>query len=409
MMKLSCKIFLLVALIFSLFLLCGCWDKNEPEELAIVVAGGYDYNPENDMYKIILQVENPMITAAASGESGSGDKPAFWNISAWGHTPVDAIANIRKQISRKIYYSHLHLLIISDKLASTRGVITVMDTLARSRQSRPLLYIAVTSSDVEDILSVEFPIELTNAQGLLNMINITNTELGTAIIQEGRQFLNKLSQPGIEPVAIYLEYTGDLEGEELKPDSPPQVKMAGLVAFSDNKMCGILNDRETRGYSWFRDQENQAIININYPEDIENTPPQVKTHLTLFTIRESYKITPYFKKNGEPAIRAEFKVSGNIISATGEVDFKEMSPLFQSMENQFAEVVRNDINMALQKAQSLKSDIFGFGNAFYRQHYQKWLEMKEDWPELFAQLPMEVDVRATIKRTGLINRGIKNR
>jgi spore germination protein KC len=69
-------------------------------------------------------------------------------------------------------------------------------------------------------------------------------------------------------------------------------------------------------------------------------------------------------------------------------------------------VVRNDIEMSIKKNQHLKSDIFGFGNAFYRLKYQKWQEMKDDWEDIFTSLPVEVNIKANIERTGLINKGV---
>lgn len=399
------KIVLLIVIICSLLLLTGCWDRQEPEDLAIVLAGGYDYNPETDMYKVILQIESPLIAAGGQGGGGGAEAPPYWTISGWGYTPIDAVANIRKKVSHQIYYGHLQLLVLSEELVKTRGVVTVMDALARSRQSRPIVMIAVVKGDVEKMLAVNIPIDITNAQGLINHITVTSRELGTSINQIGREFLNKLFTPGIEPIAIGLELINQEEAEkedEPKPDSPPFIKHSGLAAFRDDKMVGFLDGRESRGWSWLNDRENEGIINITYPED-------EKTYLTLQTLKKGFKVEPYFKEDGTPAIKAQVEIAGNIISATGRVSFKEWTPLTQSMENRLAEAIRNDIEMALKKTQSLKSDIFGFGNAFYRKHYQEWLKFEENWPETFAELPVEIDVRATIKRTGMINEGIITR
>ncbi len=398
------KIIILLVLLCSPLVLTGCWDRQEPENLAIILAGGYDYNPETDMYKIILQMENSLISRGGQG-GGGGENPPYWTVSGWGYTPIDAVANIRKKVSQQIHYSHLQLLVLSEELVKTRGVVAVMDALARSRQSRPIIMIAVAKGDVEKILSVDFPNAFTNAEGLIGHITVTSRELGTSINQLGREFLHKLFEPGIEPISIYLKLINQEEAEkEEKPqsDSPPYIKQSGLVAFKDDKMVGILDDREARGWSWLRPQGREGIINITYPED-------EKTYLTLLASRKGYKVEPYFKKDGTPAIKTQVEVSGNIISATGRVSFKEWSPLTQSMENRFAEAIRNDIKIAIAKAQSLKSDIFGFGNAFYRKHYKEWLKMEKDWPELFAKLQVEIDVRASIKRMGMDNEGIITR
>jgi len=63
-----------MVIICSLLLLTGCWDRQEPENLAIVLAGGYDYNPDTNMYKIILQVASPLVAAGGVREVAVGQK-----------------------------------------------------------------------------------------------------------------------------------------------------------------------------------------------------------------------------------------------------------------------------------------------------------------------------------------------
>jgi len=70
-----------------------------------------------------------------------------------------------------------------------------------------------------------------------------------------------------------------------------------------------------------------------------------------------------------------------------------------------AEVIRNDIKMALNGAQFLKTDVFGFGFAFYREKYDLWKEMEDNWDEIFASLPVEIEVEAKIRKIGLVNKG----
>jgi spore germination protein KC len=316
--------------------LTGCWDSKEPEDLAVILVAGYDYNPVKDMYKLIVQIES---SQAMKEGVGGGNKPSFWTVSAWGHTPLDALANIRKKVSRELYYAHLHLLIISEKLVKTEGIVTVMDVLARSIQSRPIVEIAVSKGNVEKILTADFPIESTNGFGIINQINITQEELGTAIVQKGRKFLNKLSTPGIEPVAITLEFlkkenkNNSKSQPDTKPDSPPEVKISGLTAFKQDKMTGRLNDREARGWNWISDQPVNGIINFTYPGN-----KNIK--VTVITHRVSSKITPIFK-NGKPKIKINVEVIGKLTSITGLSNFKESSEITQSFHKRLAGCIIN--------------------------------------------------------------------
>ncbi|MFW6006545.1 MAG: Ger(x)C family spore germination protein [Halanaerobiales bacterium] len=390
---------ILIFIVISLIFLTGCWDRKEPENRALVTVGAYDYNPDTDMYQIITQIESPQSAQGGNGDGGGGgDKPSFWKVSAWGDTPTDAISNIRKKVSRDLHYGHLNLLIISEEMAKTEGIVTVMDTLARSRQSRPIVQIAVAEGDVNKMLNQEFPIEISSGLGLLKQIQLTRRESGTAITQTGRKFLNRLSTPGIEPVAVNLALLEE-DIDASKPDTPPFVQVKGLTAFYKDKFAGRLNDTEARGWNWISNQEARGVMEFTYPEN-KNTVVSANTR------RISCNIIPYIKNNN-PEIKIELEVEGKIDSITGLNQFKEKSGLTQSMENRLAEAVRNDIKKGINKAQSFKSDIFGFGNSFYRLKYDKWVEIEKEWPEIFATLPVNIEVKASIKRSGLVNKGLE--
>lgn len=401
-MKINIKKNIIILLVFFLIFLTGCWDRSEPEDQALFIVGGYDYNPKTNMYKIIGSIENVSFEGGGSG-TGS-DAPPFWVVSAWGETSTDAIANISKKISKNINYNHLHLLLLSETIAQNKGIIPVMDSLARTRQSRLIVEIAVVKGDLEKMIKGSIPIENTIGLGLTKQIKTNKERLGTAINQSARQFLQKLSTPGIEPVAVCLELINeDSLKEDSNSDSKPQkdqkpfVKISGLAAFYKDKMAGFLNDRETRGWNWISNQRANGIINVLYPGN--------EGKVSINCKRTSVKIKPYFIDE-KPQIKVELEVEGRIDTITGNSNLRKKSYLTQSLENRLAEAIRNDIKLSLERAKKLRTDIFGFGNSFYRLKYDKWKEMEKDWDETFVNLPVKIEVKTTIKRVGLINKSI---
>jgi len=64
--------------------------------------------------------------------------------------------------------------------------------------------------------------------------------------------------------------------------------------------------------------------------------------------------------------------------------------------------------MALKKTQQeYSSDIFGFGVEVHKYHPQYWKKVKKNWDDIFSTLPVELQVDAKIRRTGLVNNPIK--
>ncbi len=402
--KLKLRILMItIIFILSLIFLTGCWDRLEPEKLAIVTGGGFDYNPETEMYQLVFQIASPLTMTGADQGGGGSEKPNYWTVSAWGHTLYDALSNLYKKVSRRIDFSHAQLYIISERMARTKGVLPVINAVARSRGSRRIIIPAVAKENVEKVLTVDLPIESSNVMGLVNQITLTMEEMGGATAENFRLFFNKLSQPGIEPYVVALELIEDEDNkkEESKAGMKPPIEIVGKYIFRKDKVVGLLNDRETRGCNWVVGKVKQGTLIVQYPGS-------ESTYVNILATEGSSRIEPLME-NGKPKIKITIRMSGNIVNITGPSDIKKESALTESLKKRMAQVVRNDIELAIKKAKSVKSDIFGFGNAFYRLKYEEWLKMEDNWSEIFTTIPVEIEVKAEIKRMGMVNRGVEIR
>ncbi|MGI6165963.1 MAG: Ger(x)C family spore germination C-terminal domain-containing protein [Limnochordia bacterium] len=69
---------------------------------------------------------------------------------------------------------------------------------------------------------------------------------------------------------------------------------------------------------------------------------------------------------------------------------------------QSVRLAMGETKKVLSTAQALNSDIFGFGWMLYRKEYKHWQGMEADWDEIFPQITLKMDVRADIRRSGLV-------
>ncbi|MEW9107163.1 Ger(x)C family spore germination C-terminal domain-containing protein, partial [Paenibacillus sp.] len=53
-------------------------------------------------------------------------------------------------------------------------------------------------------------------------------------------------------------------------------------------------------------------------------------------------------------------------------------------------------------AQAEGTDVFGFGEAVHRAYPSYWNRHKKEWPQLFKELQVNVQVDFNIRRTGTI-------
>lgn len=390
---------IIVIIIISMIFLCGCWDRIEPERQGIVTGAGIDYNQERDLYQIVFQFVSPLTLQVPGAGGGGGEKPNFWTVSAWGHSPYDALSNLNKKVSRRISFSHAGLYVFTEKMAKTKGILPLMNAITRSRPSRRIIIIAVVKKDVEKLLSEKIPIESSNVIGLINQIRITQKDIASSTVVTARDFFIQLVQPGLEPHAVGLELIKKKQEnkDENKPAKDPPFTITGSYIFRNDRVVGLFSDRETRGLNWIIGKVDTANLLLTYPDNGDNK-------VDIITGRETTEVIPIIN-NGKPEIKLKIKATGMIVTITGESDLKTNSKVISSLKKRMAEVIRNDIEMALKKAKSLKSDVFGFGNAFYRLKYNRWQQFKNNWYEIYPDLPVEIEIETDIKRAGMANDG----
>ena len=62
---------------------------------------------------------------------------------------------------------------------------------------------------------------------------------------------------------------------------------------------------------------------------------------------------------------------------------------------------------AVKKAQDLRADVFGFGREIHRTRPKLWKEIRNGWYDIFAEIEPEIEIEATLVRSGLTVRSVK--
>ncbi|WP_372584111.1 Ger(x)C family spore germination C-terminal domain-containing protein [Priestia megaterium] len=120
-------------------------------------------------------------------------------------------------------------------------------------------------------------------------------------------------------------------------------------------------------------------------------------------LRTNVKVTATMK-NHKPHIHVDLKGEANVADVECQVNLQDPA-VINMLERKTAADVKEKMNDAVEKAQkTYKSDIFGFGEAFYRQDVKRWYKMKRDWNRIYAEdLTVDLDAKVQIRRLGTLN------
>ena len=385
-MKRKCVILILMlALIVQL---TGCWSSHEVNTLGLAVAVGIDKSAEG--YLVSVQVINPKAIISAS-DTHESPVTVF---SAEGRNIQETITRLTTLTSRKIYSSHLRMVIFSEEIAK-EGITDIIDYLLRFHEYRTDFYFAIAKGfTAKEILTILTPTETIPGIAMYIRLKTSYEEWAPTKAMQIVELANNLMADGINPVINGIEIVG--EGE--KTDSTDVLSKSGeyqklefteLGAFSDDKLVGWLAEDEAKGYNY-----------------ISGTVKRTASYTDENGIKLTYDILKSKSKikasviNNEPKIDVYIKSTSSVIGVEGDLDVSKLENL-ETIKTMSANKLREICEKSVQTAQQeLKTDIFGFGERIHAKDPAYWKTVKDNWNDVFSNMTVTIHVTAEIVSTG---------
>ena len=374
------KRFVLIIICILLVLsIAGCWNRRELNTFSILIGSGIDKAEEVGMILLTAQV----VKVAELKKDGGGDADPYSTIETAGKSVFDALRNLTKETNRKIYLPHSQILIFGEEIAA-EGVRSYVDFYVRDHEPRLREKVLVCKGKVREILEAKSDIEKIPAMGISKLVDAQSaTSQATEVTL--KDFSSRLMSKTTAPVAPMIQKVGEGEDEVLH--------ISGMAIFKQDKLVGELIGSEARGLLWVIDKIKSGIIVVDCPYTEE------EGSLSLEIIRAGSKITPEIKED-VIHIKVEIKEEGNI--GDQECDCELTLEDIISIEKKKAVVIQGEIISALEIAQELNTDIFGFGDAVHRKYPKEWKDLEKRWDEVFPEVEVEIIVDAKIRRQGIL-------
>lgn len=376
------KIATLLVLILQLLFATGCWDLLELNKRAIVVGLGFDSSPNEDKILISVQIIDPS-NIKTPQTAGGGDGQPYWIATNESTTVFEGMRAMTHVSSRKLFFPHNQIIIFGEDLAK-KGIKDYLDLLMRDYEFRETNWIIVSEGKAQDILDTKTRVNNISAFFIRDLI--TGRKFSSqAMAINIKDLARKITSKSTAPIAsyIYLENTGQEK----------RLNLSRTAVFDNNmNMVGTLNNYESRGLLWVLGEVKSGIIVVESPNG--------KGNYSLEIPKVKSKIIPEFK-DGKPTITVRVKESSNLgeTSCLEDLTKPEVWELMDSLQN---EAIHQEISIALNKAQELKADIFGFGEAFHKKYPRLWNEMEPNWQEIFTSLEVNIIVESKVKNPGVI-------
>lgn len=398
---------LLVVALLALPLLTGCWDRLEIEERAVVLGISIDTAkpeegkeeeevshlqgkfpaPKKDLIRVAVQIALPGRIPLGPGESGSGGgsgaESTVWVIHVVGHSIDDALMNLQQQLSGRLFFGHLRVIVVSEDVAK-KGLQNVNDYFRRNSEVRRMAWMIVSQGNAEELMKAAPKLERVPTLYLISTMD-SAVKLGKFPNNFVGDFWSDSSKKGQDG---FLPYVGIKEEDN--------IDLLGIAYFSGERMVGTTKPLEIGAYMGIKGLNPagyRGILSVNGPEHT----------VTLYATHRKSKIEVRIA-NGRPHITVSIFNELNLEEKLSEQVLIDNPDIIKEIEREDEKATIKLHEGLIKQTQAKGADIFGFGEYIRAKEPKFWnehIKTAEGWRDMYKEITVEVNIEVNIRRVGM--------
>ncbi|MDG5472124.1 Ger(x)C family spore germination protein [Jeotgalibacillus sp. ET6] len=381
----------------SLLLLGGCSGRNELNELLILTGMGVDVG-ENNTVIVTFQAVNPKAQAGGDAGGGGASQAQSYTFESEGEDIIEAVFNASDILSRKLFFSHMSSLLISEEFARERGIHEVSDFLERHYELRDsyLLFI-IKETTAAAILNTFTPLDTSSTKNIESLTKVTG---GTLSLKDGTTLENTIRwrfgddrDPvvmGVEKVnkqesSTNTEVLNEIEGNK------SSLRLTGLALFDKDYLVDWLSMKDSIAWAIVTKESKDVKSYMVKCPDGQGT---IGFLLKEIEVKAQPKIV-------DEQLNYSIELEGHInlqgMACTIKLSTEQGVNELQTIIN---EEMKNTIQTAVTNAKESQLDYYGIKNLLSKNQPNEWKQMKDDWSSLYENMVIEMDVNFYLESPG---------
>ncbi len=366
----------LVLLFVIVFLFSGCAEKQELDDLTVVSGIALDSQGEQTS---VCNLAVEYVTISSEGTTGKNVEGQI--LALQGENAFSALREALNKSQNKLYLVHNQLLIFG-KTAAEQGLKEHIDFFVRDYEARLNVPVLIADGQAGEILK-------TKAEG---------TGLTSEFLKD---MIEAQSEQGVNTFTKLLDFTQNITSwekgtlipmariDKTDPEKPALV-VDSTAVFVKDKMVGTLDKEKTRGVLWVMGKVKDGLINI------ETERGQVVVEITGCKVDKKIEV-----EEGKIKVKVKIMQVGNIGSATDKAG-ENREQNIKEIQKMTEKAIEKEIVSGFESLKEYGCDVYGLGDDLRRTKPEKWETISDDWPDVFKEARLEVEINSTIDNTGAL-------
>lgn len=422
------KNFLIIILTLSVFLLTGCYNKKELDNLAYVIALGADVG-SGDELNITYQIAVPVKISSDSGKTGEEN---YITHTVAANSLYTGNSKVNSLTSKEVNLSHVKLIVYSEELAK-QDLSGHINSLVSNVAIRPKTTVALCKGKAEDFLKNITPnleasparyyellfesqkytddtiaSELINfystassldqATTLMILSNQSGDDEKSSKTKNEENMKIEQSIAGMSNKSNQNEKTGT--GDETEEKSESETKFLGIAAFNGGKFVGTIPEELVASHLILTSSLKNGNITV---DDVKE-----KNRLASIYLRQEKKCKFNVDlKNDIPEINIDIALIAKLQSSNSTTDYLNKENK-NRLKEKIEEKLEKQITAYIKMTQGFNSDIAGIGK-YVKTKYLTWEEFeKSNWHKNYKSAKINVTVTVDLNVSRVISHTVPN-
>lgn len=347
----------IIIMIIALFMLSGCYDYKEVNDLAIISAIGIDY--QDNLYIVTLEVLNDFVNKEENITS--------YTVKGSASTLAESIENASDKLVNQANYSHVSLMILSESIITDK-LATITDYFLRSTYFRENFYIVSAINTTPDTIlnnkTKENPIAST---AITELLEANDYSKNAAIKKTFDEFTKEIITEGIDTTISNINILDN------------NFIIDGMSLFSNYDFVTLLNNDSATIYNIIKGDVYRPIFSTTYDNLVFSVA--IATSDIDITLNSD-------------TINILGTITAKIMDNEANIDIRNIDELAMINEY-FTNILNRDITTFIKELQTYKSDILGISNKYYQ-------ETRKQNTELWKYVDIKSNIEFQINKKGLI-------
>lgn len=365
-----------VVILMSLlpFLLTGCWDNGEVQEINYLTAFGIDFRDgEYYIYAQMLDYES------ISGPEGSvpSSQPPIWLGKGRGKTLAEATKKLYTTSQQKLSWSQITALVLSESMLTHERIRDVIDKSNRTEDISYTKWVYGTKENIEELFTSTPFVGMSPLRTLLHQPMINYSQNSFIHPLQYVDFLVHYREKAGTVVLPSLAITTSNWTEGMKEH--PILEIDGAFMLKDNENKGWLKLEDILGIRWLKGPATRATILVGPMDD----------PVGLVRLVSPRSVIGFEPTNDGVKYRLKVKVIGKVVNLYKQVPIDE----FKKMTR---DVFKKELISTFRKTTPKHGDPYQLSLSLYQKNPKLWNKLQKEGKSVTAESLDERDIQVDI-------------